>query len=104
MSLRSRVARLERESGIGGPCQTCGGYGRCVMLVEDRRRGAKPTAMHEPKGCSECGKIGHVKRLVVVDRAPAARQTGDGRSPTVSAANTWSTHTKPDEGTEAHER
>ncbi len=69
MSIRSRVAALERTTGICGPCATCGGRGANSVILRGETSGAKPQPLAEPEGCPECGRVGHVTRIVLVDRS-----------------------------------
>ncbi len=69
MSIRSRVAALERTTGICGPCHVCGGRGKDSVILRDETSGAKLKPVEEPEGCPECGRVGHVQLIVLVDRS-----------------------------------
>ncbi len=73
MSIRSRVAALERTTGICGPCRVCGGRGKDSHILRDECSGAKPQPVAEPEGCPECGRVGHVQLIVLVDRSGPKR-------------------------------
>ena len=72
MSLKGRIAKLERRLGVSGPCSTCGGRGRNSVIVIDERN--PPDKLPEPSGCPECGKLRSVKRIILCAEPPTTRE------------------------------
>jgi|GEM_PF-5294264 len=62
MSVRTRLAKVERELGVNGAgCPVCGDAGHPAVVLEDRGR------VSESGGCPRCGRVSVVKRIVLDD-------------------------------------
>jgi hypothetical protein len=76
--LGRRVQRLERSTGVGGPCPAWGGLGRDEVQVV-----FEPEAPPEPTGCLRCGRVGTVYQTVFVremhtrEEAPPCASAGE---------------------------
>lgn len=68
MSLRHSVRSIERQLRRGGTCGVCGVCGGrgwpCTIVVRDG------VPSRPPRGCSACGKVSLVKKIIL-DRRPA---------------------------------
>ena len=62
MSVRTRLASLQRELGMNGAgCPVCGGAGCPAIVLVDRGEAVKA------RGCPRCGKVSVEKRIVLED-------------------------------------
>jgi hypothetical protein len=58
--VRGRVARLEHDAGLRGPCRVCDGRGSYTVAMNIGEREIRP-----PKGCAGCGRIAAIKRIIL---------------------------------------
>ncbi|MCC6428622.1 MAG: hypothetical protein IT435_17610 [Phycisphaerales bacterium] len=67
MSLRHTLRSIERRVMPRGPCHVCGGLGSFDTVIV--RDGVPNRA---PLGCAACGKVRHVKKIILDTPTKAA--------------------------------
>jgi hypothetical protein len=61
MSVKGIVRSIERRLARRGTCHACGGRGACDTIIV---RDGVPD--RTPRACRACGKVGCVKKIVLV--------------------------------------